>query len=1523
MTKTRQILHLIFGFILILVWITGCSRVTQDPDSSLSDSGMETKPTTDSLTSEQDNQLNLKKEMQVPEIAEGLEGLPLNDFFEQSFQRIMLRDPEWVTAEGLDEILGAPGDQLTDISDDYLRESHTLYQAVLDLLLTYDRDALTTEQQISYDVYRWYLDDLIRQFEFLHYDYPITHFVTGVQYDLIYFFTDLHPIETKTDAENYITRLSLIDDKFDGLIEVLELREETGVIAPRFIWQWSMSSVMDIANTSAQFTPFYESFAGKIISISGATDAEKQDLLEDAETTISESVIPAFKELAETMQHMASIAPTDDGVWQFENGIDYYAYTLRHHTTADMTPEEVHELGLKELDRVHSEMYAAFKKLEYPTNGVSLAALYDRLEEEGGVISGDQIAVTFENLVAEAENNLDAAFDIRPKAPFTVIAGDWGDFYVSASLDGKRPGVFYAQTGSGSQNYIGMPTLAYHEGVPGHHFQISIAKESDLPLFRNAIDFTGYVEGWALYAERLASDLGWYADDPYGDLGRLQAEAFRAARLVIDTGIHTQGWTFDQAQTFLEENVGLNPGDNINARFEISRYISWPGQATAYMVGMRKILDLRWYAADELGEHFDLREFHNVVLSNGSMPLDVLQRVVEQYVEDKLEEISTAAERLKYDLSRAEGVIVFSSYREGESEIFAINPNGTNLTRLTDNPNRNSRPAWTKDGTKIAYVSRMGTTSNYEIFSMNPDGSGNARINRNSDSFESEPVWSPDGTHVAFISNRPVSENTFDSRFNIFMMDINGENQVLLTNIDGSSSSPDWSPDGSKIAFQTTVDGNYEIYTIGLDGKNLVNLTNHPASDHSPSWSPDGSKIAFVSDRNGVNEEIYVMDADGSNVIRLTHKPGYDKGPSWSPDGQFIVYYGAWGLNAELYVMRADGSINLQLTYDGNFDGFPDWQPNPSVLNAAESGIPPVVGVENTTSLPPTDALVDNLEDLDLNEFFDASFELILRRDPEGITSLGLADFFGLRNDQLTDISPAYIQQNYEIYAEILALLKTYDREILTANEQVSYDVYAWYLNDLVRQGEFMLYEYPLSHFFVTSVPYQTLDLFTELHPITDIQDVEDYIARLSQIDKKFDRLIEGLKLRSRAGIVVPQFSLRQALASVAEIANSPAEFTPFYRTLREKMGPISGIDLDLQEEYLKIAKTEIEFSVIPAYQKLAEYLTEIEKDAPTEIGVSQYENGEEYYAYVLHHFTTTDLTPDEVHELGYLELARVQAEMREIFNALGYPKDESLTQSFNRVASESGSLRGNQILARYDEILNEAEAGLDIAFDIQPRAKLVVIGGPSGGYYISPALDGSRPGAFYAATTGTESIYKMATLAYHEGLPGHHFQIALAGEADLPLFRNVVSFLGYVEGWALYAENLAEELGWYRDDPYGNLGRLQFEAWRAARLVVDTGIHTKGWSYSQAADFLVENTGLNAGHMNYEVGRYAVWPGQATSYLVGMLKILELRQKAMDELGDQFDLKEFHNVVLSNGAMPLEILEQVVEDYIQEKSGM
>jgi uncharacterized protein (DUF885 family) len=290
---------------------------------------------------------------------------------------------------------------------------------------------------------------------------------------------------------------------------------------------------------------------------------------------------------------------------------------------------------LEQLERIHAEMRAIFDQLGYAQDP-SLASMYDRVAQDGGRVAAGQVIQEYESIIEEATGNLDAAFDVRPQAEVVVVKSPIKGMYVHASLDGSRPGAFHAGPGDAPEQYYAMPTLAYHEAVPGHHFQIALAQESDLPAFRNSVTFLGYTEGWALYAEQLAAELGWYADDPYADLGRLQAEAFRAARLVVDTGIHTMRWTWDEAMEFFVENTGYEPGDSVDPEIQIARYIVWPAQATSYKIGMLKMLELRQRAMDELGEQFDLKEFHTLVLSNGSMPLQVLERVVDDYIAAKL-----------------------------------------------------------------------------------------------------------------------------------------------------------------------------------------------------------------------------------------------------------------------------------------------------------------------------------------------------------------------------------------------------------------------------------------------------------------------------------------------------------------------------------------------------------------------------------------------------------------------------------------------------------------------------------------------------------------------------------------------------------------------------------------------------------------------------------------------------------------------------------------------------------------------
>ena len=341
------------------------------------------------------------------------------------------------------------------------------------------------------------------------------------------------------------------------------------------------------------------------------------------------------------------------------------------------------------------------------------------------------------------------------------------------------------------------------------------------------------------------------------------------------------------------------------------------------------------------------------------------------------------------------------------------------------------------------------------------------------------------------------------------------------------------------------------------------------------------------------------------------------------------------------------------------------------------------------------------------------------------------------------------------------------------------------------------------------------------------------------------------------------------------------------------------------------------ENSVAPAYRRLRDQLQNLLANAPPIIGVGQYPRGGEWYAYALRHHSTTDLTPAEVHQLGLDELARIHAEMRLVFDDLGYPQNESLEQLYARVARDGGIIPAADVKPTYESIIAEAESRLGEAFDIFPSADVIVLPDPSGGFYIGPSFDGTRPGAFYAGTTSDQAWFSMPSLTYHESVPGHHTQIAIAMDQDVPAFRKIVGFTGLVEGWALYAERLAHELGWYEGDPYGELGRLQFEALRAARLVIDTGIHSVGWSFDDAVQFNRDNVGASLGSSRGAAARYSVWPGQATAYMVGMLEILRQRQRAMDALGPQFDLKAFHRAVLSNGAVPLTLLDDVVDRYI------
>lgn len=566
-------------------------------------------------------------------------------------------------------------------------------------------------------------------------------------------------------------------------------------------------------------------------------------------------------------------------------------------------------------------------------------------------------------------------------------------------------------------------------------------------------------------------------------------------------------------------------------------------------------------------------------------------------------------------------------------------------------------------------------------------------------------------------------------------------------------------------------------------------------------------------------------------------------------------------------------------------------------------------------------ALSTGLVDLNFDAFIEQSYQRLLSRDPELVLELGLSRVYHTPSNQLTDISDAYIRQTQALEADILDLLQNYDRLSLSSEQQLTYDIYSWYLTDRVEGHAFMYDDYPINPT-VFSIHLDLRQWFTDLRPLTSLQDAKDYIACLSQVDTKFNQLIAGLQLREEKGVILPNFLLDFLISDLNALASSSAKSTPYFKAFEHKVQALVTLSPNERESLLAEAELVINDSVLPAYQALVDYLTHLQSIATNDAGVWKFPNGEAYYAYILKHYTSTRLTADEIHALGLQALDRIHAEMRTLFDQLGYPRDESLPKLFNRVGADSGLLSAEDVLKGYEDIIATIDLRINEVFDLRPNIGVIVSGDPIGGYYIPPAVDRSRPGIFYAQNTGYVTKYSMPTLAYHETIPGHHTQLAVAQQLDLPSFRRASDFTAYAEGWALYAEHLAYEMGMYENDPYGNLGRLQAEAYRAARLVVDTGLHAKHWTFNQAFEFMVENTGMPEFIMYSEISRYISVPGQATAYYIGYTKILELRQQAMDELKDLFDLKEFHNLILGNGAMPLDILEQAVEHYIQSKLG-
>ena len=562
--------------------------------------------------------------------------------------------------------------------------------------------------------------------------------------------------------------------------------------------------------------------------------------------------------------------------------------------------------------------------------------------------------------------------------------------------------------------------------------------------------------------------------------------------------------------------------------------------------------------------------------------------------------------------------------------------------------------------------------------------------------------------------------------------------------------------------------------------------------------------------------------------------------------------------------------------------------------------------------------ILDDLEGLPFDEFVDASYEQVLLRTPELVTSMGLSETLGIRDDQLDNICNDFVIETYELKAGIYEILQGYDRSALSYEQQISYDSYSWILEGWAVEHEWMYHFYPVTHGF--SRQNDLFRFFEDDQPLETLENVEDYISRLEQVDDQFSCLIQNLEDSETRGILAPAQMLQRAADQSRGIVPGSAADLPFYTTLVAKTESIAELSPVQRQTLLAQAIRTINSSVIPAYQALVTKLDQQVPRAPAMNGVWQLPDGDDFYAARVRHHTTTDMTPAEIHQTGLDEVERIRGEIWEHFATLGYPMNETFQQLYDRVAQDSGVVRAADIVPLNEGFIRQAQEDIKEVFDIEPEAEVIVVGLAGGGFYVPGSLDGSRPGAYYIGNQTDTYRYWMRTIAYHEAVPGHHFQIAIGNELDVPLFTKGGGFYtAFVEGWALYAEYLVMELGWYDDDIYSELGRLQWDLLRAARLVVDTGLHYNRWSRQQAIDYYVDTVGATTALATQQIDLYLYYVGYFTAYKTGMMKILELRQHAMDELGEDFDIKEFHRAVLLHNCLPLPLLERLVDDYIEE----
>ena len=558
----------------------------------------------------------------------------------------LMESPEFMTYIGIFDSLNVILKHNQKLTIDSLEDGEDDYQdnlKHLEMLQKYNPNDLSGVQKVTRKIAIFDTENGIDRFEnFRFHSYPFNQ-ISGNHLGLVEFMTDTHPIRDYREATDYIKRVRLFDDSLNSDLVWLGEQKKLGIFAPQFVFDHVIKQLKELIAYTDEENPLMQIFIEKVNKLDISTQ-KKEDLFSELSAVIKSDVRPGYESILQYMETNYSNANKYHGVWSLPNGDAFYASRLRSYTTTDYTAEEIHQIGLSEVERIGNRMKEIFTMLGYEVNK-PVGEMMNDLNENPDFLYADTpdrkeiVIADYNQMVKEAEEDVRPYFERFPVSPVEVRAVPEysektaaGGYYQSPSLDGSRPGVFYANLYDIKQTpTFGMRTLTFHEAVPGHHFQIALNQENDnLTLYRKmGYRTSAFTEGWALYSEQLAVEVGM-TKNLYDELGVLQSEMFRANRLVVDTGLHYKKWTREEAMEYMKKTTGMS---DTEVRVEIERYIVWPAQATSYKMGMLKILELRQKAKDALGEKFDIRKFHTIVLDQGIVPLFILEDIIDEWIE--------------------------------------------------------------------------------------------------------------------------------------------------------------------------------------------------------------------------------------------------------------------------------------------------------------------------------------------------------------------------------------------------------------------------------------------------------------------------------------------------------------------------------------------------------------------------------------------------------------------------------------------------------------------------------------------------------------------------------------------------------------------------------------------------------------------------------------------------------------------------------------------------------------------------